>query len=171
LNSILKKEILDQLEKNHKVEVPQNLIDNEIKMSPSNPNTKSDNKNTKLIEKRIKLGLILNEYGENNKIKVTEDEIRNEIQKQVKSMPGQEKFVFEYYQKNPSATQHLQSSIYEEKIINFIKSKIKLTKKELTIKEAEKMIASFNNNNNPKSRLEVKKKETQASKSKKISKK
>ena len=53
-----------------------------------------------------------------NKIKVTEDEIKNEIQKQVKSMPGQEKFVFEYYQKNPSATQHLQSSLYEEKIIN-----------------------------------------------------
>ena len=38
-------------------------------------------------------------------------EIKNEIQKQVKSMPGQEKFVFEYYQKNPSATQHLQSTL------------------------------------------------------------
>ena len=95
----------------------------------------------KSAEKRIKLGLILNEYGEKNNVKVTEDEIKNEIQKQVKSMPGQEKFVFEYYQKNPSATQHLQSSIYEEKIIKLIKSKINLTKKELTIKDAEKMIA------------------------------
>ena len=61
-------------------------------------------------------------------------------------MPGQEKFVFDYYQKNPSATQHLQSSIYEEKIIDFIKSKINL-KKDLTIKEAEKLIKSFNENN------------------------
>ena len=51
-------------------------------------------------------------------------------------MPGQEKFVFDYYQKNPSATQHLQSTIYEEKIIKLIKSKIKLNlKKELSIKE------------------------------------
>ena len=40
-------------------------------------------------------------------------------------MPGQEKLVFDYYQKNPSATQHLQSTLYEEKIIKFIKSKDK----------------------------------------------
>tara|TARA_B100001057_G_scaffold497463_1_gene601626 strand:- start:835 stop:2193 length:1359 start_codon:yes stop_codon:yes gene_type:complete len=171
LNSISKKEILDQLEKNHSVQVPQNLIDNEMKSVPNSPGGNSDNKNIKSAEKRIKLGLILNEYGENNKIKVTEDEIKNEIQKQVKSMPGQEKFVFEYYQKNPSATQHLQSSLYEEKIIKFIKSKIKMVKKELTTKEAEKMITNFNESNKPKPISDVKKKETKPLKSKKISKK
>ena len=41
-------------------------------------------------------------------------------------MPGQEKMVLEYYQKNPSASQSLKGSIYEEKIIELIKSKIKL---------------------------------------------
>ena len=76
-------------------------------------------------------------------------------------MPGQEKFVFEYYQKNPSATQHLQSTLYEEKIIKFIKSKINLTKKELTIKEAEKMITIFNEKNKPKASSDVEKKEKQ----------
>ena len=106
------------------------------------------------------MGLILNEYGEANKIKVTEDEIKTEIQKQVKSMPGQEKFVFEYYQKNPSATQHLQSSIYEEKIIRFFKSKINLVKKDLTINEAEKLIKSFNENNRTKATPAVKKKKS-----------
>ena len=44
LNSISKKEILDQLEKNHKVEVPQNLIENEVKSIPNNPNSKNDKK-------------------------------------------------------------------------------------------------------------------------------
>ena len=171
LNSITKKEILDQLEKNHTVDVPQNLIENELKSIPNNPDAGKDNNNTQLIKKRIKLGLILNEYGENNKIKVTEDEIKNEIQKQVKSMPGQEKFVFEYYQKNPSATQHLQSSLYEEKIIEFFKSKIKLNKKELTIKEAEKLITSFNEKNKAKASPGVKKKEHKPVKPKKISKK
>ncbi len=172
LNSITKKEILDQLEKTHSLEIPKNLIDNEIKAIPNDPNAQNDNsKKIKLAEKRIKLGLILNEYGETNKIKVTEDEIRNEIQKQVKSMPGQEKFVYEYYQKNPAASQHLQSSLYEEKIIKFIKSKIKLVKKELTIKEAEKMITNFNEINNTKASSDDKKKETRPLKSKKISKK
>ena len=86
-------------------------------------------------------------------------------------MPGQEKFVFEYYQKNPSATQHLQSSLYEEKIIKFIKSKINLTKKELTIKEAEKLITRFNEENKAKPSVDVKKKDAEPTKSKKISKK
>ncbi len=171
LNSITKKEILDQLEKNHNVDVPQNLIDNELKLIPNNPNSNKDENTTQSAKKRIKLGLILNEYGETNKIKVTEDEIKSEIQKQIKSMPGQEKFVFEYYQKNPSATQHLQSSIYEEKIIKFFKSKIDLTKKELTIKEAEKLINSFNENNKAKTTSTIKKKEPKTSKTKKISKK
>ena len=127
--------------------------------------------NHKSAKKRIKLGLILNEYGETNNIKVTEDEIKTEIQKQVKSMPGQEKFVFDYYQKNPSATQHLQSSIYEEKIIKFFKTKINSVKKELTIKEAEKLIKSFNENNKAKSTPTIKKKESKTVKLKKISKK
>ena len=171
LNSITKKEILDQLEKNHTVEVPQNLIDNELKSIPNNPNSNKDENSVQSVKKRIKLGLILNEYGETNNIKVTEDEIKNEIQKQVKSMPGQEKFVFEYYQKNPSATQHLQSSIYEEKIIKFFKSKINSVKKELTIKEAEKLIKSFNENSKAKETTVIKKKESKPAKSKKISKK
>ena len=122
------------------------------------------------LQKKIKLGLILNEYGETNKIKVTEDEIKTEIQKQVKSMPGQEKFVFEYYQKNPSATQHLQSSIYEEKIIRFFKSKINLVKKDLTINEAEKLIKSFNENNRTKATPAVKKKESNRLNQKKLAK-
>ncbi len=172
LNSITKKEILDQLEKLHDIEIPRNMIDNEIKANSIDPNLNKDTKkNVKQIEKRIKLGLILNECGESNNIKVTEDEIKQEIQKQVKSMPGQEKLVFDYYQKNPSATQHLQSSIYEEKIMKFLKTQINLTQKELTVKEAEKMITKFNDDNKAKSDQQVKKKETKSEKPKKISKK
>ena len=100
--------------------------------------------NEKLAKSRIKLGLIMNELGEKNKIKVDESEIKNEIQKQIKSMPGQEKMIFEYYQKNPNATQSLKSGLYEEKIIDFIKTKIKLVEKNLSTIEAEKIITDFN---------------------------
>jgi trigger factor len=55
-------------------------------------------------------------------------------------MPGQQKQVLEYYQKNPSATTSLRGSIYEEKIINLIKQKSKETKKTISIKEAEEII-------------------------------
>ena len=175
LNSITKKEILDQIEKNHQVELPQNLIDQEISIMTKNlkPKDKEKHKlnNEKLAKSRIKLGLLLNEYGEKNKLKVSDDEVRNEIQKQIKGMPGQEKMVLEYYQKNPSASQSLKGSLYEEKIIELIKSKINLTSKEVNTKEAEKIIAEFNKPN-----VEIEKSKTKSptknkSKLKKISKK
>ena len=151
LNSITKKEILNQIEKNHQVDLPQNLIDQEISMMTKNlkPEDKEKHKsnNEKLAKSRIKLGLLLNEYGEKNNLKVSDEEVRAEIQKQVKAMPGQEKMVLEYYQKNPSASQSLKGSIYEEKIIELIKSKIKLSTKEINSKEAEKIISEFNKPN------------------------
>ncbi len=148
LNSITKKEILDQIEKNHQVDLPQNLIDQEISIMTQNlkPEEKEKHKlnNEKLAKSRIKLGLLLNEYGEKNNLKVSDEEVRTEIQKQIKGMPGQEKMVLEYYRKNPSASQSLKGSLYEEKIIDLIKSKINLSTKEINSKEAEKIISEFN---------------------------
>ena len=90
--------------------------------------------------KRIKVGLILNEFGEQNNIKVEEHEIQAEVQKQLKMMPGQEKMVMEFYQKNPSALASLRGNVYEEKIINLIKSKAKPHKKDISKDEAEKIL-------------------------------
>ena len=101
-------------------------------------------KNLKIAESRIKLGLILNEYGEKNNLKVSDEEVQGEVQKQIKGMPGQEKMVLEYYQKNPSATQNLKGALYEEKILSLFKTKINLKKKEISTIEAEKIISDFN---------------------------
>ena len=151
LNSITKKEILDQIEQNHQVDLPQNLINQEIAIMTQNlkPEEKEKHKsnNEKIAKSRIKLGLLLNEYGEKNNLKVSDEEVGNEIQKQIKGMPGQEKMILDYYQKNPSASQSLKGSIYEEKIIDLIKSKINLVSKEINAKEAEKIIADFNKPN------------------------
>ena len=151
LNSITKKEILDQIEKNHELNLPKNLIDQEILIMTKNLKEEEKEKhkinNEKIAKSRIKLGLLLNEYGEKNSLKVTDNEVRAEIQKQIKGMPGQEKMVLDYYQKNPSASQSLKGSIYEEKIINLIKSKIKLEIKNINTKEAEKIISEFNKPN------------------------
>ena len=148
LNSITKKEILDQIEKNHQIDLPQNLIDQEVSIMTRNLKTEDKEKhkinNEKIAKSRIKLGLLLNEYGEKNNLKVSDDEVRNEIQKQIKGMPGQEKMVLEYYKNNPSASQSLKGSLYEEKIIELIKSKINLKSKEIDTKEAEKIITQFN---------------------------
>ena len=151
LNSITKKEILDQIEKNHDVELPKNLVDQEVALMTKNIKTEDKEKhksnNEKLAKSRIKLGLLLNEFGEKNNLKVTDEEVRSEIQKQIKGMPGQEKMVLEYYKNNPNASQSLRGSLYEEKILDLIKTKIKINTIEIDTKEAEKVISNFNKPN------------------------
>ena len=148
LNLLSKKQILDQIEKYKVDEIPENLIDQEVKILSEGLNEiEAQNKKRDFQEtakKRIKVGLILNEFGEQHKIKVEENEIQNEIQKQLRMMPGQEKFLMEYYQKNPSAAASLRGTIYEDKIINLIKSKAKITKKKINKEEAERLLKEQN---------------------------
>jgi len=99
----------------------------------------------------------LNEFGEKNQIKVTDQELQSEIQKQLKMMPGQEKMVQEYYQKNPSVLANLRGSLYEEKIIKLIKSKAKANIKNISKQEAEKIIKDENEKNLKKSTPEFNK--------------
>jgi len=144
LDALSKEGILDQIEKAHKIDLPDNLVQQELALISQGLKKEDVEKNKqeseKIAKKRIKLGLILNELGEKNNLKVEEQELKNEIQKQVQSMPGQEKQVLEYYQKNLSATASLRGSIYEEKIINLIKEKSKKIKKVISINEAEEII-------------------------------
>ncbi len=120
LNMLSKKQILDQIEKYKLSEIPQNLIEQEVKIITEGLKEEDIKKKSKEFEKkaikRIKVGLVLNEFGETNKIKIEENEIQAEIQKQLRMMPGQEKFLMEYYQKNPSAVASLRGNIYEEKM-------------------------------------------------------
>ena len=150
LNIITKKNILDQLEKSHKMELPPNLVDQEAKLLTKNQSDKDDKKNkeknNKLAKSRIKIGLILNEIAQANNLKIDENEIKNEIQKQIKTMPGQEKMVMDYYQKNPSAVSSLRGALYEEKILDLIKNKITLNKKNVSTKEAEEILKSHTHN-------------------------
>ncbi|MDA7704070.1 trigger factor [Candidatus Pelagibacter sp.] len=144
LDKLAKTQILKEIE-NFKVdEIPENLIEDEVKIL-SQGMTEEDSKKSRknfeeIAKKRIKVGLILNEFGEQNKIKVTEQEVQAEVQKQLRMMPGQEKMVMEFYQKNPSALASLKGTVYEEKIINLIKTKAKPSKKEISKEEAEKIL-------------------------------
>ena len=107
----------------------------------SEEDAKKSRKNfEEVAKKRIKVGLVLNEFGEKNQIKVTEQELQAEVQKQIRMMPGQEKMVMDFYQKNPSALSSLRGTVYEEKILKLIKEKAKPNKKEISKDEAEKIL-------------------------------
>ena len=171
LAAITKKDILEQIEKAHSLDLPPNLIEQETKLISQSQKKedieKNKTQNLNLAKSRIKTGLILNEIAEKNNLKVEESEIKNEIEKQIKSMPGQEKMVMEYYQKNPSAVSSLRGALYEEKIIELIKNKMKLNKKKVTLKEAEEILKNFSQ----KSKIPTNNSESKNKKKSKIKKK
>ena len=144
LDRLSKNQILKELEKFKVDEIPENLIEEEVKILSQGMKEEDAKKSRKNFEdvakKRIKTGLILNEFGEQNQVKVNENELQAEIQKQIRMMPGQEKMVMDFYQKNPSAVASLRGTVYEEKIINLIKDKAKANKKEVSKDEAEKIL-------------------------------
>ena len=149
LDRLSKSQILKELEKIIVKEIPENLIEEEVKIL-SQGMSEEDAKKSKtnfeeIAKKRIKVGLILNEFGEQNKIKVTEQELQAEVQKQIRMMPGQEKMVMDFYQKNPSAIASLRGTVYEDKIINLIKEKAQSNKKEISKDEAEKILKQSQN--------------------------
>ena len=170
LDRLSKNEILKEIEKFKVSEIPENLIEEEVKIlsqGMSEEDAKKSRKNFEdIAKKRIKVGLILNEFGEQNKIKVTEQELQAEVQKQIRMMPGQEKMVMDFYQKNPSAVASLRGTVYEDKILNLIKEKAKVNTKEISKDEAEKILKEANkqeHNNDQEHENDDKKKEIKKS--------
>ncbi len=168
LDRLSKNQILKQLEKFKIDEIPQNLVDEEVKIlsqgMTDDDKKKSKNNFEEIAKKRIKVGLILNEFGEQNQIKVSEQELQAEVQKQIRMMPGQEKMVMDFYQKNQSALASLRGTVYEEKILNLVKQKAKSNKKEVSKEEAEKILKQSQNQDDEKKQaskkaVETKKKE------------
>ena len=161
LDQLSKNQILKEIEKIKVDEIPENLIEEEIKILSQGMDEqeakKSKTKFTETAKTRIKTGLILNEFGEQNKIQVSEQEIQAEVQKQLRMMPGQEKMVMDFYQKNPSAVASLRGTVYEEKILNLIKEKAKPNKKEITKIEAEKILKEAHNHDHEHDKDEKKK--------------
>ena len=92
LERLSKNQILKEIEKFKVNEIPENLVDEEIKIlsqGMSEDDAKKSRKNfEEIAKKRIKVGLVLNEFGEQNQIKVTEQELQAEVQKQIRMMPG-----------------------------------------------------------------------------------
>jgi trigger factor len=91
-----------------------------------------------IAERRVKLGLLLAEIGRLNKIEVTNQELQTAVVAEARRYPGQEREVFEFYQKNPQALESIKAPVYEEKVVDFILSKSKVDTKEVSIEDLSK---------------------------------
>jgi trigger factor len=90
---------------------------------------------TKIAERRVRLGLVLAELGRVNGVEVKDEEVGRAIQAEASRYPGQERQVYEFFQKNPNAVASLRAPLYEEKVVDFVLQLAKVT--DVTVTRAE----------------------------------
>ena len=133
----VKRTLLDRLDEAHKFEAPPSLVDEEFNLMwnsikaemESAGKTFADEDTTeeaanaeyrKIADRRVRLGLVLSEIGEKNKISVTDDEVSRAVIERARQMPGREKEVWDFYRSNPNALAQLRAPIYEDKVVDFL---------------------------------------------------
>ena len=70
--------------------------------------------------RRVRLGLLVTEIGQQANVEVTEEDARIAVFEQARRFPGQEQQVLEYYQNNPDAMKQLAGPLFEEKVMDYI---------------------------------------------------
>lgn len=147
-----KREVLDQLEKNHDFELPPSLVKREFdgiwkevteRLKQQGKTFEDEDKGEaeqreeyqKIAERRIRLGLVVAEIGDEHNIEVSQDELRQALVEEARRYPGQEKHVYEFYEKTPGALDQLRAPIFEDKVITHILSVADVKEKGVTREE------------------------------------
>ena len=154
----MKRAMLDALDKAHQFDLPPTLVENEFNgiwrqltqsMEQAKKTFADEGKNEddvkaeyrKIAERRVRLGLVLGEVGDQGKVEVTQDELRNALFEQARRFPGQEKMVYEYFEKTPGAVNQLRAPIFEEKVVDYIAGLAKVTERKVPHDELLKPMA------------------------------
>src|SRR5215471_10185998 len=148
----LKRQVLDALDKAHAFALPETLVTTEFDaiwkqlqqgLEQAGRTLAEDGKNEeemrvqyrKIAERRVRLGLVIGEIGDRAKVEVGQDELRRALIEQARRYPGQEKVVYEFYEKNPGALIELRAPIFEDKVIEHILSQAKPVDRKVSVEE------------------------------------
>ena len=153
----LKRELLDALDKGHAFELPGSLVDFEFQSiwKQLENNLKATNKTFAdegkteeealveyrgIAERRVRLGLVIGEIGEKNELTVSQDELRRALIERARQFPGQEKMVYEYFEKTPGALAELRAPIFEDKVVDHVLEQADVTERKVSKDELFKLV-------------------------------
>ena len=148
----VKRALLDALDEKHRFELPPSLVEEEFQNVwrtvtgdlQSHNRTFADEGTTeeeaqaeyrKLADRRVRLGLVLAEIGDKNKIQVSDDEVSRAVVERARQFPGQEQQVWDYYRKNPNALASLRAPMFEDKVVDFLLELASVREKEVSREE------------------------------------
>ena len=149
---IMKKDLIEQLDKIHKINLPQGMVKYEFDIiwnkfnddktkgiiDETDKNRKEEDLKKEyrsIAERRVKVGLILAKIGEDQKISVSEDDLKKEIEQEILRQPDAKEQIIKFYSENSQALASLKAPIFEQKIVEYILENIKIENKEISKKE------------------------------------
>ena len=149
---IMKKDLIEQLDKIHKINLPQGMVKYEFDIiwnkfnddktkgiiDETDKNRKEEDLKKEyrsIAERRVKVGLILAKIGEEQKISVSEDDLKKEIEQEILRQPDAKEQIIKFYSENSQALASLKAPIFEQKIVEYILENIKIENKEISKKE------------------------------------
>jgi trigger factor len=154
---VMKRALLDQLDKLVKFDLPTSLVEAEAGQiahqlwHDENPDhqghdhpeiTPTDEHKT-LAERRVRLGLLLAEVGRKQNVEVSDAEMTQAVMAQARQYPGQERAFFEFVQKNPQMQQQLRAPIFEDKVVDLVVAGAKVTEKEVSKDKLQKAVEAL----------------------------
>ena len=156
LKQIEKKELMDILDQKHNFDMPEGILDEEfnsiwhrLEHAKKDNTLDEDDKNLnddqlkkrykKISERRVKLALLIQFIGKEEKIEISEKELSDGMIAYASQYPGEEKKIMEYFKQNPMSIESVRGPILEQKVIEKVLSKVKLSNKKLKIEEFKKL--------------------------------
>ena len=144
-----KRALFDKLDAAHDFELPPRMVDAEFnqiwrqieadrqagQLDPSDEGKSEDELKAEyrgIAERRVRLGLVLAEIGRRHKVEVTDQEVAQAISAQARNYPGQERQIFEAYQRNPQMVAQVLAPLYEEKVVDYVLELIKVTNEDVS---------------------------------------
>lgn len=157
----VKRQLLDALDKMHKFDPPPSMVEQEFESIwgevltdlQRSGKTFEDDDTTEdeardyyrgIADRRVRLGLVLAEIGDKNRIEVTDAELQRALADEARRNPGREKEVVEFYQSNPSAVARLRAPLFEEKVIDFLLELVKVTDKPMSREDLIALVEADN---------------------------
>ncbi len=150
----MKRRLLDQLAATHDFAVPESMVEAEfqniMQQLRHEASHEQDSKAAlaeiekdadeyrSISERRVRLGLLLSEIGAKNGIEISQQEMNRLIAQAAQQYQGQdrERFV-QYVQAEPMAAAQLRAPLYEDKVVDYLFSKAKVSDRTATREELE----------------------------------
>jgi trigger factor len=149
LQNIVKKELFDQLDAQYKIDLPQSLLENQIKVVANQQGIEkfSQEQKNKLAERMVRCGIIINDIANKNSIKVEKNEFDAKINDILSFIPNEEesKTFLEELKENDEMVNQIVGSIIEEKVLDFISKSAIITAKTIQDKEVDQIWYNINN--------------------------